>query len=147
MTVGAFPYLRIATAAAALAFFAGDGALAQSCQEDFQKLTMKRMGAIEALNNLGKAGKGKMDPAAACPVAKKLAGIETEMLNYMSKNKEWCNIPDNVVDGFKQARAKTQTFATQACAAAVKMKQMQEQAAQGGGPGMAPPQRLPAGPL
>lgn len=147
MTVGAFPYLRIATAAAALAFFAGDGALAQSCQEDFQKLTMKRMGAIEALNNLGKAGKGKMDPAAACPVAKKLAGIETEMLNYMSKNKEWCNIPDNVVDGFKQARSKTQTFATQACAAAVKMKQMQEQAAQGGGPGMAPPPRLPAGPL
>ena len=95
----------------------------------------------------GKAGKGKMDPTAACGAAKKLVGIETEMAGYMTKNKEWCNIPDNVVDGFKQARAKTQTFATQACAAAVKMKQMQEQAAQGGGPGMAPPQRLPAGPL
>ena len=139
--------LRIPIAALALALLAGGGARAQSCQEDFQKLSMKRMGAIQSLNNLGKAGKGKMDPAAACPVAKKLAGIETEMLNYMSKNKEWCNIPDNVVDGFKQARTKTQTFATQACAAAVKMKQMQEQAAQGGGPGMAPPQRLPAGPL
>lgn len=147
MTVCAPLSLRIAILAAALALFAGEGALAQSCQEDFQKLSMKRMGAIQTLNNLGKAGKGKMDPAAACPVAKKLAGIETDMLNYMSKNKEWCNIPDNVVDGFKQARSKTQTFATQACAAAVKMKQMQEQAAQGGGPGMAPPQRLPAGPL
>ena len=147
MTVGASLFLRIPLAALALAAFAGDVAQAQSCQEDFQKLSMKRMGAIQILNNLGKAGKGKMDPAAACPVAKKLAGIESEMLNYMSKNKEWCNIPDNVVDGFKQARSKTQTFATQACAAAVKMKQMQEQAAQGGGPGMAPPQRLPAGPL
>ena len=147
MTVCAPLSLRIAILAAALALFANEGAFAQSCQEDFQKLSMKRMGAIQTLNNLGKAGKGKMDPAAACPVAKKLAGIETEMLNYMSKNKEWCNIPDNVVDGFKQARSKTQTFATQACAAAVKMKQMQEQAAQGGGPGMAPPQRLPAGPL
>ena len=146
MTVGASLFLRITVVAAALAYSAG-GATAQSCQEDFQKLSMKRMGAIQTLNNLGKAGKGKMDPAAACPVAKKLAGIETEMLNYMSKNQEWCNIPNNVVDGFKQARAKTQTFATQACAAAVKMKQMQEQAAQGGGPGMAPPQRLPAGPL
>ncbi len=147
MTVGASFSLRIPLAALALVLFVGGGAHAQSCQEDFQKLSMKRMGAIQSLNNLGKAGKGKMDPAAACPVAKKLAGIETEMLNYMSKNKEWCNIPDNVVDGFKQARTKTQTFATQACAAAVKMKQMQEQAAQGGGPGMAPPQRLPAGPL
>lgn len=147
MTDGASLFLRVFIVALAAAFVAGDGALAQSCQEDFQKLSMKRMGAIQILNNLGKAGKGKMDPAAACPVAKKLAGIESEMLNYMSKNKEWCNIPDNVVDGFKQARNKTQTFATQACAAAVKMKQMQEQAAQGGGPGMAPPQRLPAGPL
>jgi len=147
MTVGASFSLRILLAVLALAAMAGTGALAQSCQEDFQKLSMKRMGAIQTLNNLGKAGKGKMDPAAACPAAKKLAGIETEMLNYMSKNKEWCNIPDNVVDGFKQARSKTQTFATQACAAAVKMKQMQEQAAQGGGPGMAPPPRLPAGPL
>ena len=147
MTVGASFSLRILLAVLALAAMASTGALAQSCQEDFQKLSMKRMGAIQTLNNLGKAGKGKMDPAAACPAAKKLAGIETEMLNYMSKNKEWCNIPDNVVDGFKQARSKTQTFATQACAAAVKMKQMQEQAAQGGGPGMAPPPRLPAGPL
>jgi len=148
MTVGAFFFQRIALAAFAFALFAGGGALAQqSCQEDFQKLSVKRMGAIQALNDLGKAGKGKMDPAAACPVAKKLAGIETEMLNYMSKNQEWCNIPDNVVDGFKQAKAKTQNFATQACAAAVKMKEMQEQAAQGGGPGMAPPPKLPSGPL
>ena len=114
MTVGASFSLRILLAVLALAAMAGTGALAQSCQEDFQKLSMKRMGAIQTLNNLGKAGKGKMDPAAACPAAKKLAGIETEMLNYMSKNKEWCNIPDNVVDGFKQARSKTQTFDTQA---------------------------------
>ncbi len=147
MTVGAFFLQRIALVAFALAFFASGAWAQQSCQEDFQKLSVKRMGAIQVLNDLGKAGKGKMDPAAACPAAKKLAGIETEMLNYMSKNQEWCNIPNNVIDGFKQAKTKTQAFATQACAAAVKMKEMQEQAAQGGGPGMAPPPKLPAGPL
>jgi hypothetical protein len=133
-----------------LCAFAGAGAAhAQSCQEDFAKLTQRRMAQIQALNNLGKAGKGKMDPNAACPAAKKLVGIENEMLGYMSKNKEWCNIPDNVVDGFKQAGAKTKSFASQACAAAAKMKQMQqqqrEQAANGGGMG-APP-KLPSGPL
>ena len=55
------------------------------------------------------------------------------MLNYMTKNKEWCNIPDNVVDGFKEARAKTQNFASQACAVAAKVKQQRDQAAAGGG--------------
>ena len=107
------------------------------------------MAQIQVLNSLGKAGKGKMDPNAACPAAKKLVGIEGEMLAYMSKNKDWCNIPDNVVDSFKQARAKTQNFAGQACTVAAKMKKMmeqqREQAANGGGFG-APP-KLPSGPL
>ena len=122
---------------------------AQSCQEDFQKLSERRMESIGALNKLGKAGKGKMDPTAACPAARRLVGIESEMLSYMNKNKEWCAIPDNVVENFKQARGKSQNFASQACGFAAKMKKMQEQqraqAASGGG--LAQPQKLPAGPL
>lgn len=118
---------------------------AQSCQEDFQKLSEKRMAQIGVLNNLGKAAKGKMDPAAACPAARRLVAIETEMATYMDKNKEWCNIPDNVVDGFKQARAKTQGFASQACAVAAKMKKMQEEGGAGGPQSQV--QKLPAGPL
>jgi hypothetical protein len=150
MKISAFSSLRVAFGAFLLASFAGGGvAQAQSCQDDFQKMSQRRMAQIQVLNNLGKAGKGKMDPNAACPAAKKLVGIEGEMLGYMTKNKEWCAIPDNVVDSFKQARAKTQNFASQACNAAAKMKQMmeqqREQAASGGGMG-APP-KLPAGPL
>ena len=147
MIIGAIVFPR---ALARLSFFAmllaANGAQAQSCQEDFQKLTAKRMAGIEALNNIGKAGKGKMDPEAACPAARRLVAIETEMMNYLAKNKEWCNIPDNVVDGFKEARGKTQGFASQACDAAAKVKQMRDQAAAGGGGMMAPP-KLPAGPL
>ncbi|BBU63662.1 hypothetical protein MSC49_35970 [Methylosinus sp. C49] len=119
-------------------------ALAQSCQEDFQKLSQRRMSQIQTLNNIGKASKGKMDPIAACPVARKLVSIETEMAAYIDKNKEWCNIPDAMVDSFKQARGKTQTFAAQACAVAAKAKKMQEEAAAGIGPQA---QKLPAGPL
>lgn len=132
-----------------LAFAFAPVANAQSCQEDFQKLSERRMASIGALNQLGKAGKGKMDPTAACPAARRLVGIENEMLSYMNKNKEWCAIPDNVVDSFKQARGKTQNFASQACGFAAKAKKMQEmqraQAASGGG--LAQPQKLPAGPL
>jgi hypothetical protein len=131
-----------------MAVGAAGAASAQSCQEDFQKLSQRRMAAVAALNNLGKAGKGKMDPMAACPLARRLVGAEAEMLNYLNKNKEWCAIPDNVVDTFKQARGKTQTFAAQACSVAAKVKKMKEQAAQqaAAGGGMQP-QRLPAGPL
>jgi hypothetical protein len=150
MIIGAIVFPRALARFSFLAFLAmllaANGAQAQSCQEDFQKLTVKRMAGIEALNNIGKAGKGKMDPEAACPAARRLVAIETEMMNYLAKNKEWCNIPDNVVDGFKEARGKTQGFASQACDAAAKVKQMRDQAAAGGGGMMAPP-KLPAGPL
>ncbi len=135
-------------AAALLGLDPNSGARAQqSCQADFQRLTEKRMAQIAALNRLGKAGKGKMDPIAACPVARNLTGVETEMFNYMVKNKDWCAIPDNVIDTFKQARAKTQTFATQACGAAVKVKKMQEQQRQQAANPSNAPVKLPAGPL
>lgn len=129
-----------------LGFGGAGAAFAQSCQEDFQKLSEKRMAQIAVLNKIGKAAKGKMDPIAACPAARHLVTIENEMFAYMEKNKEWCNIPDNVVDGFKQARAKTQGFASQACAFAAKAKKMQEEQAAGGGP-QSQIQKLPAGPL
>lgn len=139
----------------ATALFASSGvslARAQeSCQADFQRLTERRMSQVAVLNKLGKSGKGKMDPIAACPVARNLSAVETEMLNYMVKNKDWCAIPDNVIDGFKQARAKTQNFATQACGVAVKIKKMQamqaqQQREQAANPS-AGPAKLPAGPL
>ena len=147
MIFSALSFPRIAASFMLAASFAG-AAHAQSCQDDFQKLSQRRMAQIQALNNLGKAGKGKMDPNAACPAARKLVAIEGEMLAYMNKNKEWCAIPDNVVDGFKQARAKTQNFAGQACSVAAKMKKMmeqqREQAASGG---FGAPPKLPSGPL
>ncbi len=120
----------------------------QSCQEDFQRLTKKRVAQIGVLNQLGKAGKGHMDPMAACPAARALVSIESEMLNYMTKNKDWCAIPDNVIDGFKAARAKSQGFAGQACSVAAKVKQMQaQQRSQAAAGPSNQPLRLPAGPL
>jgi hypothetical protein len=149
-----FPALRsrrtgLLLTAALLGLCVGSAARAQeaSCQADFQRLTEKRMAQIGALNKLGKAGKGKMDPIAACPVARNLAAIEGEMLGYMTKNKDWCAIPDAVLDNFKQARAKTQNFASQACGVAAKVKKMQEQQRQQAANPQNAPVKLPAGPL
>jgi hypothetical protein len=149
MTISRPFFMRPVAGLSLLACLAAAGvAHAQSCQEDFQKLSERRMAQIQALNNLGKAGKGKMDPTAACATSKRLVAVENEMAGYMTKNKEWCNIPDQALDGFKQAAAKTRGFSGQACTAAAKMKQMmeqqREQAASGG---MGAPPKLPAGPL
>lgn len=127
-----------------LAVAGADAAFAQSCQEDFQKLSEKRGAQMAVLNKIGKAAKGKMDPITACPVARRLVVVETEMFNYIQKNKDWCNIPDQMFEGFKQQRAKTQTFAAQACSFAAKAKKMQEEQAAGVGPQAL---KLPAGPL
>jgi hypothetical protein len=149
MITSASSVLRFIAGMSLLAILAANGpAYAQSCQEDFQKLSERRMAQIQALNNLGKANKGKMDPTGACATSKKLVGVENEMAAYMTKNKEWSNIPDQVIDNFKQAASKTKGFSSQACTAAAKMKQMmeqqREQAANGG---MGAPPKLPSGPL
>jgi len=138
----------IALLAVAIVGAAAPAAAEQSCQEDFQRLSQQRMTYIEKLNAIGKAGKGKIDPMAACPVARGLVGVENALLAYMTKNKEWCSIPDQVIAQFQQARGRDQNFASQACAAAAKFKEMQAQqrAAQANG-GMPAPPKLPAGPL
>ncbi|MBI1866845.1 MAG: hypothetical protein HYS06_00860 [Methylocystis sp.] len=149
MTTGAGIVFRKRLAAVSmLGLLLGPGvASAQSCQDDLQKLSQRRMGQIAALNQLGKAGKGKMDPGGACSMGRRLVAIETEMLSYMEKNKDWCAIPDATVDGFKEARAKTEGFAAKACAAVAQAKKMQEESQRGATAGQTPAQKLPAGPL
>jgi hypothetical protein len=119
---------------------------ADDCQADLPKMMQARMSQIEKLNAIGKAGKGKIDPMAACPVAKGLVASEGQLLAYMTKNKEWCQVPDQFLNQLKEAHGRDQVFAAKACEAAANFKKMQDQqrAAANGGTG---PARLPSGPL
>jgi len=136
-------------AAAVLGFCAfSSGARAQSCNEDLAGFGKDRNGEIEALNTISKSHGNKLDPIAACPHLRKMKEIEAKMSAYMVKNKEWCNIPDDFLNNFKENSDRTTKIAEQACALAAKAKQMQQNG--GGGPGMGnlpPPPKLPAGPL
>ncbi len=118
------------------------------CQEDMGKIMKERQGAIDALNKMSSGAKKQLDPIAACPRLKNLAGLENKLVSYLEKNKDWCNVPDNFLENAKAGRAKTAGIATKACQVAgqvEKMKKMQQQAAQqGGGPQV---QKLPTGPL
>ena len=120
----------------------------QSCEGDIGKLQDKRMSVMKDINSMQNKGDGKLDPIAACPKLRSLAGIEKDMLSYMEKNQSWCNIPDEVLENVKAGSGKTAQIATQACNLAAQARKQQQQAAGGGGPGFAAPSsKLPAGPL
>ncbi len=124
---------------------AAPAARAQSCNEDLGKLGEQRNAEIKKLNDISKSHGGKLDPIAACPVLQKLKSVEASMSAYMVKNKDWCNLPEELVNNFHNASGRTATMAGQACALAVKAKQMQQQGGMAG-PAM-PAVKLPAGPL
>jgi hypothetical protein len=122
-------------------------ARAQSCNEDIAAFGQKRNAAIQKLNAISKAHGGKLDPIAACPALRNLNAVEGQMGAYLTKNKDWCNIPDDFLANFKQGTSRTAGMASQACALAAKVQKMQRE---GGGMGAMPappPVKLPAGPL
>ena len=123
---------------------------ASSCQADFGRLAQKRMESIGALNNLAKANKGKLDPIAACPKFRALIATEKELTAYVEKNKDWCNIPDQIADQIKEGASRDEKVGDQACKIAAQVKKQQQMQAAGGGAGGlggAPVQKLPSGPL
>lgn len=120
----------------------------EGCQENMAKYSERRNAQLQSINALVKGGKGKgIDPVAACPKFRTLVSIESQMRAWAVKNKEWCGIPDQIIDQMKEGFAKTPVYAQRACAAAAQMKRNSEMQAQGGGPSAAPAMKLPSGPL
>ena len=159
-------WVRLSLSAAVLGLSLGgmslgmsSAALAQatpSCQADFNKIMVRRQAEIDVLNKSSKKSKGKLDPIATCPHFRNLTAIETQMVSFMTTNKNWCSIPDEVIKNAAISRGKTAAIANKACSVAAQIKKMQAQQAQqpqAGGPQNgnafnAPEKfRLPAGPL
>jgi hypothetical protein len=143
MTMRSFAMASLALALAGVAW--ATPALAQSCGDDMQKLSQRREAEMATLNTLIKASKGKqLDPTVFCAKSGGLMSAENAMIAYMEKNKEWCGIPDEALDGLKANHVKSAAFAAKACKVAAEFKKMKDQQANGGGPQVQP---LPAGPL
>lgn len=132
--------------AVAIAWLICGAAYAGDCNEDIGNLTKKRQAIIDQLNHLAKGGKNQLDPIAACPKLRALVAAEHDLVAYLTKNKDWCAVPDDAMRNITASTAKSGGVANQACAAAAQMKKAQEQQATGGL--NAPPgQKLPTGPL
>lgn len=120
-------------------------AFAADCNTDIGALTRKRQSIINELTQLTQGGKKQLDPVASCPKLRALVSAEQELLAYLTKNKEWCQVPDEAFQNISMSSGKTTKIANQACTVAAQMKKAQEQQAQGAL--NTPQQKLPAGPL
>ncbi len=135
-------WLLAAVAAALL----GPVSARADCNGDMGALMKKRLGITSQLEANKKAHGGKLDPGLACPQLRSLAVAQGEVLAYMVKNKDWCGLPDELINKMTAAKAQMNQYSVKACSVAVKIKQMQEQQAK------APAQqlqalKLPTGPL
>ncbi|MGO4387305.1 hypothetical protein AB4Y85_07185 [Microvirga sp. 2YAF29] len=124
------PYLMAALAAAGMFTAAPAFAQSSACQ-DGQKILMERQNLIKQVQSLTGGGKKKqVDPRAACTVFTKLVTNGAAGTKWMTDNKDWCQIPDQVVENFGQDHKRAQDFKGQACGAAAKMAEMEKRAKQ-----------------
>jgi hypothetical protein len=123
---------HILAAFAVAGIFVTAPAFAQSsaCQEG-QKILQERQGLIQQINKLTSSGKNKqIDPRAACSIFTKLVTNGTAGQKWMTDNKDWCQIPDQLVQSFAEDHKRSQQFKGQACGAAAKMAEMEKRAKQ-----------------
>ena len=96
---------------------------------------LERKSLVETVQKLGGKDK-KMDPKAACAAFGKLAANGTTMLKWAEANKDWCQIPDQFVEGMKTDHEKVVKIRGQACGVAAKQAELEKKARSGqGGPG------------
>jgi hypothetical protein len=124
--------LTLMAALAAGGIFASAPAFAQSSAcVDGQKILVERQEIIKQVSALTGGGKKKqIDPRAACTVFGKLVTNGDAGLKWMTTNKDWCQVPDQVLQNFEQDHKRAQTFKGQACGAAAKMAEMEKRAKQ-----------------
>jgi hypothetical protein len=110
-------------------------AQANSCA-DGQKYFVTRQGLMDQLNKSAVKGK-QLDPRAACPILTKIVSNGEAGVKWLEGNKDWCQVPAQIAEGFTQEVGKLKDLRGKACEAAAKIaameKQAREQAQRGGG--------------
>jgi hypothetical protein len=140
-------------AAAFVGLCSANVALAQgmpaSCATDFEPLMKVRQTAIQHVNGLNPK---KTTAARACAAFKDLSAKNKKVVDYMTTNKEWCQISENDLAAATQAQEQIDknrsTICNSASKQAAQMRQMQRQRQQQSAqPGVGSGVRLPSGAL
>lgn len=108
--------LPFVTALAAVLLAAPALAQSSSCQ-DAQKFLNERQSLIQQISKLGGKDK-KVDPRAACAVLIKLVSNGEAGIKWLDVNKDWCQVPDQFIQSFKQDHGHSKELKAKACKAA-----------------------------
>lgn len=128
----------------------GAVAMPESCQKEFAPMMEKRQAYIDQINNYNKK---KPTAIQACNTFKGLASHNEKIGEWMTAQKDWCQIPDDMIKQFADAQGQITQTRAKVCDAAAKqaqmIKQMKARAAQQQGRQPAPGSgvRLPQGAL
>ncbi|MFC0217914.1 hypothetical protein FHS82_000322 [Pseudochelatococcus lubricantis] len=98
-------------------------AQASSCQKISTYLE-DRKALVARINKLGK----RPNPKAACSLFGSLVSNGSATLKWLESNKDWCQIPDQFIQGFKADNAKAVQIRGQACKAATQQATMEKRA-------------------
>jgi hypothetical protein len=109
-------------------------AQSSGCQELGAHLT-ERKSLVDAIQKLSSGKDKKMDPKAACAAFGKLVANGTTTLKWAETNKDWCQVPDQFIEGIKADHEKVSKIRSQACSVAAKVIEMEKKAASGQGAG------------
>jgi hypothetical protein len=130
----------------------GAQAQASNCQADFQKVMGPRQTLIERINGF----RNKRPSAGqACSTLGQLVSADGRLIKWLTENKDWCQIPDQLIEQVQGSTGQASRSRAQACGAAknqqtqiARARANQARAQQGSG---APPVgsgvRLPQGAL
>ena len=142
----------------ALAGLTGAMAPAEAQSSSCQQLglyMMERKSLVEAVQKLGLGKEKKMDPKAACAAFGKLVTNGATMLKWAEANKDWCQIPEQFVEGIRTDHEKVVKIRGQACSVAAKQAELEKKARSGqggaggllGGGGLEGSYKIPQGAL
>lgn len=146
----AAPLMLAAAGFAMMAGLAGP-AFAVDCQKDMMALMTPRQKLIAQINTFQKK---KVTPQVACSAFVKLTTADKKAMEWLTTNKDWCQIPDEFMNNMKTQSAQAEKVRGQACGIAAKqakeiarMRAMQQR--QAGGPSGLPGSgvKLPNGAL
>ena len=139
-------------AAAAAALGASSGAAqaqASTCQTDFQKMMEPRQKLIERINGF----RNKRPTAVqACSTLGSLVAADRKLIGWLNENKEWCQIPDQLIEQLQTASSQASRSRGTACQAAKNQasqiaRARAQQQQQSGAPAVGSGVRLPQGAL
>ncbi len=116
MTMLTFKTMAAAATAATLLILGGEAqAQSASCQTDFQKVMEPRQALIQRINGF----RNKRPTATqACSTLGSLVAADRKLIAWMTENKDWCQIPDQLIEQVQGAAAQASRSRGTACQAA-----------------------------